>query len=603
MDNLLPPINVQSSKQFTATGNLQWNLRDYALLVKNGAYAMENYWIYGFGRFRKAPGFTEQYEITSGTDAGEVTEWAIPWGESLDVLAYGTSLAVRDISSGTTVVVSDAGLSQAATGAWEYGDFFYTCNGYDGDHIGVITRILNYDGQTGDWAVGEIVTGGTSGAQAKIAYDVDNGTDGILYLEKWNGIDFQDDEALTGSATGAADANGANTFGWLELTNTKKCGVLGGANANRIVAGDTEDGRSYAQWSRVDQETGIPFSTAADWTVGTEAEDSSFSVFKNAGIVKVLGSYGSMVVPLHDHGSLGFTISSINVDGTGLVLDAPITFQNVDWGSSRAAVTTRNGVIYVNDYGVHIKSPSGQTDQGFAMIDSTMSEPLGADYFKDFDTSDADIVHDKLRDLIMVTARDDSTANNVVLVYSLKKKLEGWFKWNKRVKRFFERDYKIFATSMDETKVWEVDYTRGDDDGDPTETAFALEPNLGAGIELKELEEVYIGGHFIKGEVLNISFDVMDRKGVWQYGIKGTTYTTTNDSLLGGGGMGIGAMGEGGMGADGGEFDVDPHNLITIPLPIADFTRIRMWIKIESESTHELNFISFKAASKGLVES
>lgn len=602
MDLPLPQVSSPNVQMYNATGNLQQNLRDYQLLIKQGAYRMDNYWKYGVGRFRKAPGLTLQYEITTGTDEGEATEWAKVWGDDLEVLAYGTSLAVRDTANDTTTIVSDAALTQAATDGQEYGDFFYTCNGHDGDHIGVITRILNYDGQTVNFTVGEIVTGGTSGAKAKVAYDVDAGATGILYLEQWNGIDFDDDEAITGSATGVAVANGANTFGWLELTNTKKCGVLGLANATRLLIGDTEDGRSWTQWSRVDQESGIPFAAAADWTPGTGAEDSSYSTFKNAGIVKAIANYGSMIVPLHDHGSLGFTITVVDVDGTGLVLDAPIYFQNIDWGSSRAATTTRQGVIYVNNYGVHIKQPSGQTDQGFAMIDSTISEPLGADYFKNYDTSDSDIIHDKLRDLVLVTARDDSDSNNVVLVYHLKKGLEGWTKWTKRISRLFERDYDIYCTAVDDTKVYKLDYDRGDDDGSDITTRFAIEPVLGAGIELKELQEIYLAGAFIKGESIDLNLDLQNRKGVWAETAKTYTYTTTNESLSSGG-MGITGLGEGGMGADGESFTVNPDNLIIIPYPATDFVRMRLWVEITSKSIHELNFISFKAESKGLAES
>lgn len=43
-------------------------------------------------------------------------------------------------------------------------------------------RALAFDTQTGNFVVGEVVTGGTSGATGTVAQQVDSGTDGILYL-------------------------------------------------------------------------------------------------------------------------------------------------------------------------------------------------------------------------------------------------------------------------------------------------------------------------------------------------------------------------------------------------------------------------------------
>ncbi|MGN6535210.1 MAG: hypothetical protein ACTHKQ_05695 [Mesorhizobium sp.] len=71
------------------------------------------------------------------------------------------------------------------------------------------TSKLNFDAQTGDFAAGETVTGGTSGATATILRVISDGTDGTLWISDIVGGPFQDNEAVTDGGGGAATANGA----------------------------------------------------------------------------------------------------------------------------------------------------------------------------------------------------------------------------------------------------------------------------------------------------------------------------------------------------------------------------------------------------------
>lgn len=88
-----------------------------------------------------------------------------------------------------------------------------------GTNITIRTRVanrLNFDGQTGNFTVGQVVTGGTSGATGIIqAESTDAGTTGGLVLLNETGT-FVDNEALTDPLGGAAVANinasGITTF-------------------------------------------------------------------------------------------------------------------------------------------------------------------------------------------------------------------------------------------------------------------------------------------------------------------------------------------------------------------------------------------------------
>lgn len=99
---------------------------------------------------------------------------------------------------------------------------------YDGDEFYPIDdenlSSLNFDAQTGNFAVGLTITGGTSGATAVIKKMIDAGTTGTLYVGTVTGGPFQDNEIITDSATGSATVNGTIT---LEFT-----GITGVATAN-----------------------------------------------------------------------------------------------------------------------------------------------------------------------------------------------------------------------------------------------------------------------------------------------------------------------------------------------------------------------------------
>jgi hypothetical protein len=99
---------------------------------------------------------------------------------------------------------------------------------YDGDEFYPIDDenlySLNFDAQTGNFAVGLTITGGTSGATAVIKKIIDNGTTGTLYVGTVTSGPFQDGETITDSATGSATVDG--------VISTAFSAVTGVATAN-----------------------------------------------------------------------------------------------------------------------------------------------------------------------------------------------------------------------------------------------------------------------------------------------------------------------------------------------------------------------------------
>ena len=116
----------------------------------------------------------------------------------------------------------------SASGAFYYNNYIYiTGTGTSFNDISVVGPLntLPYDAQSGNFTIGLIVTGGTSGATAKIIADVDAGTTGTLTLEFIDGF-FQNNETITDTSTGSATVNRTNA---LLITNAVWTGAMLGS--------------------------------------------------------------------------------------------------------------------------------------------------------------------------------------------------------------------------------------------------------------------------------------------------------------------------------------------------------------------------------------
>lgn len=84
--------------------------------------------------------------------------------------------------------------------------------------------LLNYDGMSSAFTVGETITGATSGATATVIADSNDGTSGLLTILPLNGSftqgPFEDNETINGSLTGIAVVNGP------PRARPRSCGIL-----------------------------------------------------------------------------------------------------------------------------------------------------------------------------------------------------------------------------------------------------------------------------------------------------------------------------------------------------------------------------------------
>jgi hypothetical protein len=143
------------------------------------------------------------------------------------ILANGKIVAYDD-----TLIAADSHSIGQVTGNIARGAFYYNNYIYiigtgaahdDVSRVGPLNT-LPYDGQSGNFTVGLVVTGATSGATGTIVADVDAGATGTLTLNQVSGI-FENNENITDSSTGAAVVN--RTFASLITDNVWKGATLG----------------------------------------------------------------------------------------------------------------------------------------------------------------------------------------------------------------------------------------------------------------------------------------------------------------------------------------------------------------------------------------
>ena len=130
----------------------------------------------------------------NNTDANPTWTISVPGGAT-DYFDLVGSTYVGDGSGGTVYKVTSVGGCAAANGA-EVGEF--------------AVKYLGYDGAVGNFALGDTVTGGTSGKTGIVVSDADSGTYGTLGLISSDAA-FTDDEELQVSAAKVALANGTGT--------------------------------------------------------------------------------------------------------------------------------------------------------------------------------------------------------------------------------------------------------------------------------------------------------------------------------------------------------------------------------------------------------
>ena len=559
------------------------NLRDLPqLLSPENAIKMKNYLISAEGGLEKRKGLDLLFDASSATAITMAEEW------TSDIILFGyasTKLAAYSISAGTvTDIKTDFGTT--VTSGARYGDYFFVASAQD--KIGRVSFTLAYDAQSGNFATGLVVTGGTSGATAIILEDADAGATGTLTLGNIEGGPFQNNEAITDSATGAATVNGTLSYTYTEISNAPKAKHIKAIDT-RLFAANLETDPTAVQYSEVDDGTNPPFTA---WSNTTTATAGGKVFYRNAGSVNVIESIGkSIIVIFADNGKWAFRIDTIDSAGTLTKVDNTLMYL-IDAGGN-AALQTDEGIFYINKEGLWQLVSIAQENVKYSDQEILTSIPLGNEYFDKITLTDADILKDDKSNTLMITMRNDASTNNFVLTYNTDLKAFGTFTgWN--LNKLFSVNNVMYGAGSNTSKVWKI--LEGNDD-DAVDIWYEFEQELSVGQlwTSKKMLGQYIQGELSPSSAPVIKFDIYDRTGAfvsnklklqWSYG-------TASLAAIG--------YGDSPWGAPFGG-DIDPAGTVEqfagFRGRVNSFQRIKVNISGHDQSPHTVNWLSLNTVEK-----
>lgn len=121
---------------------------------------------------------------------------------------------------------------------------------------------IAYDNQTANFTVGDVLTGGTSGATARIIADSDSGTTGTLTIKDIVGT-FENNETITDDSGGSALANGT--------VSNNSCALLGSVTALHTYEDNAAWAATFvANGSEIELKVTGEASKTVDWVCDVE---------------------------------------------------------------------------------------------------------------------------------------------------------------------------------------------------------------------------------------------------------------------------------------------------------------------------------------------
>lgn len=579
----IPRVNFPLGQVVTGLASKGVNLRDLPQLIKpDYAQRIENYFVRSEGRLVMRKGQTEFFSVAGTVGANLNASWTNDeW-----VFGYGTTVAIYNRSTGlVTNVKTDFVTSDPFSGE-RYGDYFLVCNG--GNRVGRISKTLNFDAQTANFTVNEMITGGTSGAMAVILEQSDAGATGTLTLGSIVGV-FQDNEIITGSSGGSATVNGALGYTFAEIAGAPKAKVLKVIGA-RLFAGNLEGNPGGVAYSDYDTGTNPPFN---DWTVGILADDPGLVSYKNIGGVNSIVEFGQFVVVFGDFGKFAFYINVIDSAGSLTKVDV-FQLSRLDQGGATGAINTARGLFYLNESGLRQLLNLG--NQALPLSDSEFNATLllGPEYFVNVDQSSADITFDERQNLVFVTYANDSAVNNEILAYDPDAGtitfVTGW-----NINRFYNNNGEIYGSDSTEPTIYKLfeGYT---DDGAPIGTYFQQELDIGGLETIKDALTMWCQGKLSRSSSITLSFDKYDKTGVLDQNVAQYTWNLENGRSLG---VGYDEFGYDEASYDG---DLDLLGLFDsfegINLRLRNIQRLVLKISCSDKVPHQINWVKIQSRVK-----
>jgi hypothetical protein len=366
-----------------------------------------------------------------------------------------------------------------------------------------------------------------------------------------------------------------------EVAGSSPCTVMRVIGA-RLFTNSTTTGE--VKYARIDSGTNPPFT---DWTADDLADGPGGIVDRHIGNITSIEPLGQNIVVFGDFGKFAFFINTI--DSAGTLSKVEVTqMSRRDFGGASGAITTDQGLFYVNEAGLWQLLGVGQPDTKFSDQEALVSKPLGVKYFDNATLTNVDIAYDEKQNFILVTYAAGSATNNAVLCYNLETKafseFSGW-----TMNRFASDQGVLYGGSSVTGTVYQL-FDGYDDNGLSIGTEFEQEISIGSLETLKDTRIFKVEGYLTQGQPITISFNVYDRTGRLDENRQQFTWTATNA-------LGIG-YGYDEMAYDYGAYDgdIDFSDLVYSPdgamTGMKRIYRLRVNFSASDTAAHEINLFS-----------
>lgn len=469
------------------------------LLDSNYAQEIVNYTVSADGQLLKRKGLLNLTTIAGNYPVTMMERFT----DDIILFAYNTTLAAYVISTDTVTSIKTDFTASTYEGR-RYGDYFFITNKKERPFR--ISRTLAYDAQTANFTTGKTLTGATSGATATILQDSDSGATGTLTLGNVSGT-FTDNEIITDTVTGSATVNGSLTWAAAELTSAPRAGTLE-IIGPRLYLGNLESDSNAIAYSSTDDSSNPPFN--GSWTAGTLGDDPGLVTYRNGGTIRAIRALGQTVIGFGDTGKFGFQVTVQDLGGIETKLDTFI-FDRQDFGGARAAISTADGLFYVNELGLWKLISVGQSNVPFSDQEALQSILLGNTYFDNISFSSATMINDEQKRYLYISCANASSVNNFVLAYNLDSQSFSTFNgWN--INRFININGTIYGGSSIATTLYQC-FEGFDDDGLEIGTEFTQELRLGELYTRQDLIGCYVQGFLSDNGSLTVGFDIYNANG------------------------------------------------------------------------------------------
>lgn len=296
------------------------------------------------------------------------------------------------------------------------------------------------------------------------------------------------------------------TLTYTEVATAPQAKVLRVIGA-RLFAGNLSTNESAVAYAQVDDGSDPPFT---NWTVDSLADGPGLVTNRFAGPVRAIEPLGENIVVFYDNGKIAFYINTFDSGGTISKADI-FQMSRFDFGGARGAVTTPQGLLYVNEMGLNQLLGVGQPDMPLTDQELNSTYLLGSTYFDDITMTNADIVYNGKNQTCFVTCAKNSSTNNFVFAYNFMNKasteISGW-----NINRWLKDNDIIYGAGSVKTAIWQC-FTGSDDDGLPIGTEFLQELQTGSLFTRQMLLGCYVQGFLSPSTVINVKFDIYDVTG------------------------------------------------------------------------------------------